>query len=151
MNVISSPVSRISFFDGLHAEDIFFLDSIASPQSVEVGRFLFKKGSEAEAFYLIQEGTVALQLPRDNKESISLMTLNPGELIGWSWLFPPYQWKFNALALNQCELSAFDASTVRRRMDCDHGFGYRVMQSLVFTMHDWLTATRLQLLRHHDD
>ena len=151
MNMISSPIFRIPFFDGLHSEDVAFLDSIAGRETVEAGDPLFEKGGDAEYLYIVESGTLALQLPRDKKDPISLMTLNPGELIGWSWLFPPYKWNFDARALNECELLTLDTACIRRRMDCDPGFGFRIMQSLVGTMHDRLTATRLQLLRHHDD
>ena len=151
MTVLNTPLSTIPCFHELHLADISFLESVVSHEFVEAGEFLFKKGDAANAFYLVEKGTLALQLPRENKEPISLMTLNAGELIGWSWLIPPYQWNFDALALNACELLAFDAASIRRRMDWDTGFGYRAMKSLALTMHDRLSATRLQLLRHHDE
>ena len=145
------PLSVYPCFSELHLVDISFLETVVSSQTISGGEYLFKKGDDAQAFYLIQEGTVALQLSQEGKEPISLMTLNTGELIGWSWLIPPYQWNFDALAINPCELLVFDAASVRRRMDWDNGFGYRAMTSLALTMHDRLTATRLQLLRHHDE
>lgn len=151
MNVSTLNVSSVPLLKGLEESDIVFLDSVAKSVFVEAKEFLFQKGESAEQFFVIEEGTLVLELERPNNSSITLMTLNPGELIGWSWLFPPYAWNFDAKALNDCRLIAFDAKEVRRRMAGDSEFGFRVMQSLVLTMHDRLAATRLQLLRHHDD
>ena len=151
MKALSSSLSSIPCFSALHLADISFLESIVSTEFVEAGQNVFLRGGNADRSYVILEGTVSLQLPNKESGPLPLMNLNSGELIGWSWFIPPHQWNFDALALNHCELLAFDATSVRRRMDWDNGFGYRVMKSLALTMHDRMTATRLQLLRHHDD
>lgn len=151
MNVLHPPISSNPFLTGFTSGDLAFLDSVASVATEETGRYIFKKGGSAAYFYLIQSGTIALQVKSPDRGPIPVMTLNPGEILGWSWLFPPFKWNFDALALNRCEFIAFEAEAVRDHCEVDSDFGYRLMKSLVFTMHDRLTATRLQLLRHHDD
>ncbi|MDG2167004.1 MAG: cyclic nucleotide-binding domain-containing protein [Opitutales bacterium] len=151
MKALSSSLSTIPCFSTLHLADVSFLESIVSTEYVEAGHNVFLRGGSADKFYVILAGTVSLQLLNKESGALPLMNLNSGELIGWSWFVPPHQWNFDALALNPCELLAFDATSVRRRMDWDNGFGYRVMKSLALTMHDRMTATRLQLIRHHDD
>lgn len=147
----SSFLSSLPCFSELHLADISFLETIVSAEFVEAGHNVFQREGNADSFYVILEGTVSLQLPKKEGQPLPLMNLNSGELLGWSWFVPPHQWSFDALALSHCELLAFDATSIRRRMDWDNGFGYRVMKSLALTMHDRMTATRLQLLHHHDD
>ena len=151
MNVLNSPLSVVPCFNDLHLSDISFLESIGSRTKIDRGKSLFFKGEEADSFFLILEGTVMLQMPQKAAPSISLMTLNSGDLIGWSWLFPPREWNFDAVAITDCELLVFDAESLLRRMEWDNGFGFRIMQALMWVMHDRLLATRIQLLDIGDD
>lgn len=151
MNVLTIPLSTVPCFSELHLSDITFLESIASHKRIETGEVLFSKQGNADSCFLVLEGTVMLQMPQEDNDPIPLMTLNSGELIGWSWLFHPRQWNFDALATGPCELMVFDAESILRRMDWDNGFGFRMMQALTLVMHDRLLATRMQLLNASED
>lgn len=151
MKHLTHPVTNSHFLDKLTDEDLGFLDSVASVDTIGGGHYLFKKGEDANRFYLLRKGTLLVQTITKDGKSYSIMTLNPGELAGWSWLFPPYAWNFDGLALNDCDLIGFDAKLVREKCEEDNGFGYRIMKSLMNSMHDRLTATRHRLLSPDDD
>ena len=68
----------------------------ASNVRFEPGTFIFHEGEDADRFYLIREGKVALQICSDRRGPINILTLGEGDILGWSWLFPPYRWKFSA-------------------------------------------------------
>jgi hypothetical protein len=75
-----------------------------------------------------------------------ITTLGAGELVGWSWLFPPYRWHFDARATELTRTIAFDGACLRDKCEQDHDLGYELMRRFASLMLDRLQATRLQLL-----
>jgi CRP-like cAMP-binding protein len=69
-----------------------------------------------------------------------------GELLGWSWLFPPYRWAFGAVAASQVEAFEFDARAVRVRCAADPAFGYEVTRRLAEVVTQRLRSTRVRLI-----
>jgi len=94
----------------------------------EPGEMIFEEGEPAHRFYLIRTGRVALQLVSYRIEPITLLTLQDGDLIGWSWLFPPYRWKFTAKALSVTRTITLDGGSLRARCDEDHDLGFELMK-----------------------
>ena len=73
-------------------------------------------------------------------------TLGPGEVLGWSWLFAPYRWQFDARAVGACSLVSFDGTGLRARCESDPELGFALMRCLAETIVERLQATRRQLL-----
>jgi CRP-like cAMP-binding protein len=69
-----------------------------------------------------------------------------GELLGWSWLFPPYQWAFGAVAASEVEAFEFDAPGVRERCTAHRELGYEFNQRVTRVLAKRLQATRIRLL-----
>ena len=76
------------------------------------GRTVFKEGGDADACYLIVDGDVALEIVTAAAGAARHQTLHAGEVLGWSWLFPPYRWSFDAQALTEAKAIRFDAADV---------------------------------------
>ena len=74
---------------------------------------LFEDGGSATRFWLLQSGHVCLDLHVPGQGRMKIDTIGMGELLGWSWLFPPYRWAFGAVAASPVEAFEFDARTVR--------------------------------------
>jgi CRP-like cAMP-binding protein len=110
------------------------------------GDDLFREGDVADRFYLIRHGHVALQVFIPGQGRITIETIAAGEVLGWSWLFPPYRWHFDAQALELSRAIAFDGACLRAKCDEDHDLGYMLMQRFAQVMTQRLQATRLQLL-----
>ena len=75
-----------------------------------------------------------------------IQTLAAGEALGWSWLFPPFEWHFGARAVEPAEVVAFEAAILRDRANEDHEFGYELAMRVGKVIFERLQATRLQLL-----
>jgi hypothetical protein len=78
--------------------------------------------------------------------AITIETVGDGELLGWSWLIPPFQWHFDARALNLTRAIALDARCLRGKCDADPALGYELLKRFSQVMEQRLEATRLQLL-----
>lgn len=122
----------------------------AGISKLEKGAYIFRDGEKAIRFYLILKGKVDLlskeQDVRFDVESNTgiLQTLVKGDVIGWSWVIPPYQWRFDAKAGEACELLVIDGLEVRKQMAKDHAFGFEVYKRLVPVMNQRLIAARLK-------
>jgi len=79
-----------------------------------------------------------------------LERVGPGEVLGWSWLFPPHEWYYNARAVRETKAIALDARRLRERIERDPGLGYELMKRFSAIMLNRLEATRMQLMDIYD-
>jgi len=130
----------------LDAAWLALIAGCAGNEHVRGGAFLFQERQPAERFFLIRHGAVALEVHAPGPGSRVIETLGEGEVVGWSWLFQPYRWQFDARATEPTRLVAFDAACLRGKCDADHELGYQLMQRFASAMLERLQAARLQLL-----
>ena len=77
---------------------------------------------------------------------ITVQTVREGDVLGWSWLFPPYRWHFGARTLQTTRALAFDGKCLRGKCENDHDLGYELFRRFSQVITERLEATRLQLL-----
>jgi CRP/FNR family cyclic AMP-dependent transcriptional regulator len=118
----------------------------ASNMRVDAGQFFFREGDPANEFYLIRSGRVAVEFFAAQRGTITLLTLGDGDVLGWSWLFPPYRWSFDARALDLTRAIAFDGKCIRGKFEQDYKLGYEIMKRSVGIVEQRLEAARMQLL-----
>jgi CRP-like cAMP-binding protein len=134
------------FFKGLGEEYLSLVVGCARNVSFKAGDFIFREGEEANEFYIIRDGKVSLEIVSPGKEPIIIQTLESGEVLGWSWLVPPYYWHFDARAVEPTRVVAFDARCLRNKCEEDPKLGYELLKRLVPIIEQRLQATRIQLL-----
>lgn len=105
---------------------------------------IFREGEEANRFYLILSGKVALEATTGARQ-VQIQTLEAGEALGWSWVFPPHRWQFSARALAPVRAFFFHAPTLRQRLDEDPILGQAVMRRVAEVVFERLQATRQRL------
>jgi CRP-like cAMP-binding protein len=139
------------FFGDLQPEQRRLIAGCAAGGSFAPGEFILREGDYAATFYLIRRGRVALEAFIPGQGPITIQTLGDADLLGWSWLFPPYRWHFDARTLAPTEVFAVDGACLRQQCDDDPALGYALMKRLAQTIIERLQATRLQLLNieHH--
>jgi CRP-like cAMP-binding protein len=146
METLQPILAQHPFFQGLSAGDLQLLAGCASNVRYAAGDYLFHEGAQAHSFWLIREGTVALETPGAHERSIPIETIESGEVLGWSWLFPPYQWHFSARAVQPVRALTLDGACLRARCDADPRLGYELMRRFAQVIIARLQATRMQLL-----
>ncbi len=115
------------------------------------GRYLFREGEPADAFFLVRSGRVAIEVAPSAGPPLVVSTAGPGSLVGWSWLFPPYCWHLDARAVDDVSAVAIDGACLRAKCESDNGLGYRLMQRFAQLAVDHLQAARFQLLDLYGD
>ena len=131
---------------GLDQATLELLTGCARNVVFGVGERLFVEGGQADRFWIVRHGRVALEVTVPGEGQIIIETLGPGAVVGWSWLVPPYQWRFDAIAQDVTRATVFDVGCVRSKMDADARVGYQLLSRFVPVIVDRLQATRLRLL-----
>ena len=134
------------FFTGMDDEHIQLLVGCSSNVRFNEGQVIFREGDPADQFYLIREGLVSLQFMVPHRGLTTVNTVGAGEVMGWSWLFPPYRWHFDARAQQPTHALAFDGKCLRQKCEQDHDLGYQVFKRFMQIITERLESTRLQLL-----
>lgn len=138
-------------FATLEPHCLRLLASCAAEFAVEEGGYLVREHEPASAFYLLQEGSVALEAHPAGQAVVVLQTLGPGAFVGWSWLLPPYLACFDARALTAVKGLRFDAEALRRGMDRHPVCGYALLKHFTALIVQRLQAARLQGLDIYAD
>jgi CRP-like cAMP-binding protein len=112
----------------------------------DAGAYLFREGEAANEFFLIRHGRVALEIVAPGQAPIVFATLGEGEIVGASWLVPPYRWTFDARAVELVRAIGIDAACLRTKCEADHHLGYEMMKRFLPVFVKRLHATQLQIL-----
>ena len=135
------------WFAALQPEHFDKLAAVAQETSWSAGQVIFREGDVHDRFYLILEGTVALEIYVPNRGRTTILTIGPNEVLGWSAVLPGTQQKTaGARASQPTRAVAFDAAGLRAACDEDHELGYYFYRRMTNVIAGRLTATRLQLL-----
>jgi CRP-like cAMP-binding protein len=146
MQTLDQLIAESPTFAGLNPPQLQLISGCARNGRVEAGTLLLREGEPAETFYLIRQGIVALEVHAPGGPPLLIQTLQAGDVVGWSWLFPPYRWHMDGRAVEPCALVAFDGLCLREKCEADHDLGYELMGRFAANIVDRLQATRLQLL-----
>jgi len=139
-------LSENAFFIGMRPDHIQLLAGCASSTHFDPNQFILRQGEEADKCYLIQYGKVSLEVYGPERGAIEVQTLGEGDILGWSWLVPPHQWRLDARALKITRAIVLDGKRMREECERDHELGYELMKRFNRVMAENLEALRFQLI-----
>jgi CRP-like cAMP-binding protein len=113
------------------------------------GQTILREGDFANRFYLIESGRVVLESGEGLGEPVMVDTIGPGDLLGWSWMFQPYVWRFTARAAEPTEAIFFYGTILREYCERDHSLGYELFKRITPIMLRRLQAARTKMLGVH--
>src|SRR5579864_1865665 len=151
MRTIETLLEEVPIFQGMPPEALELVSGCATNVRFADGEVLFREGDDADVFYVIRHGRVALETFVPARGPVSIETVDPGEVVGWSWLFAPYRWHFDARALSTVRATAFDGACLRGKCDEDPELGYELMSRFAQVLMERLQWTRLRLLDVYGD
>lgn len=151
METIETRLHELTLFHGLAPDDLELIAGCASNVRFREGERLFREGDGADVFYVLRHGTVALETFVPARGPFTIETLDAGEVVGWSWLFPPFQWHFDAHARSLVRATRFDGACLRAKCESDPRLGYELMSRFAQVIIDRLQSTRLRLLDVYGD
>lgn len=146
MRGIDHLLAEHPFFAGLTPAAVTLISGCATNRHVRAGEFLYREGRDAETFYVVRHGRVAVEVATPTGGALMIDTAEDGDVLGWSWLIPPHRWQFDARAVTDTRVVEIAAGCLRDKCDHDPAFGYAVMQRVAQVMYERLRTTRVQLL-----
>jgi CRP-like cAMP-binding protein len=146
MTTLAPLLERHRFFAGLSRSDLEFVTSCAMNVRFADGAYLAREGDSADRFFIIRYGKVALELGAPGRGDITIGTVGETGIVGFSWLFGPHRWVFDARAVGVVRAIAMDGVCLRGKCEQDPRLGYDLMQRLANIAVERLQAARLQLL-----
>ncbi|HTR17780.1 MAG TPA: cyclic nucleotide-binding domain-containing protein [Acetobacteraceae bacterium] len=146
METIEHLLREHPFFAGFPAGYLQLVTGCARNHRFDAGQYLFREGEPANEFFLIRHGKVALEIVQPGQAPVVFATLDAGEIVGASWLVPPYRWSFDARAMELTRAVGIDAACLRGKCEADHDLGYEMMKRFLPVIINRLQATRLQIL-----
>jgi CRP-like cAMP-binding protein len=146
MQTIDQILDESRFFHGLSHDALELIAGCGSNVHFDDGEMLFREGGEADHFYLVRHGTVAIECFAPTVGALTLDTVEEGEILGWSWLFPPYRWQFDARAVGIVRATQFDGLCLRGKCETDRALGYDLMLRFSSLLLKRLQWTRMRLV-----
>jgi CRP/FNR family cyclic AMP-dependent transcriptional regulator len=134
------------FFAGFEQELGELVSGCARNHRFEPGKYLFHLGDDADEFYLIRHGTVTLEILPPGQPPVVFSTEREGDIVGTSWLVPPYRWSYDARAVELVRAIGIDARCLRDKCEANHHLGFEMMKRFLPVIMQQLDDARLQIL-----
>ena len=142
---LEADVAAHPFLIGISAHHLRLLADCAMRSHFEAGQVIFRENEIANRFYLIERGKVALESSTLG-DAVQIDEIGDGDLLGWSWLFPPYAWHFTARALERTTAIFFYGTALRDYCEKDHSLGFEFFKRMSVVMLRRLQGARQKLL-----
>lgn len=146
MSNLAERITTHPFFERMKPAHLAILASGAKEAQFNAGDILFREGEPASQFYLIERGSVAIAAHEPGNGTVLVQELGPGDVLGWSWLFAPFEWRFMARATEATTAIVLNGAHLLIAAEENHEFGYELMKRVAQVVIHRLQATRQQLL-----
>jgi CRP/FNR family transcriptional regulator, cyclic AMP receptor protein len=146
-NALLQAMVAHPFCRGLDAEKLRALAESAMLIDLPANEIVFREDDIANRFYLIREGKVVLESRDKNEKPVEVQTIGANDVLGWSWLFAPYYWHFDARTVEPTRAIFFYGTRLREQCDRDPALGYELMKRMANVVIERLQSTRRQLVQ----
>jgi len=146
VQTIEQLLAEAKAFNGMSSQHLELIAGCAQNVTFADGEYLMREGDPADSFYVVRLGRVAPEIFVPQRGGVTVETVEGGDLVGWSWLTPPYKVHLDARAVGSVHVVAFDAACLRGKADRDPVLGYELMRRFIPVIVERLQATRLRML-----
>ncbi|MGZ5552789.1 MAG: Crp/Fnr family transcriptional regulator [Chthoniobacterales bacterium] len=143
---METRVTLHPFFAGMKRAHLALLTDCAIPVHFKKGEVVFREGEIANRFYVLETGGVVLESSGKCMDPVILDEIGAGDLLGWSWMFPPYAWQFAARAVQETDAIFFYGTMLREHCERDPSLGYELMKRMSVVMNRRLQAAQNKML-----
>ena len=146
---MATRVALHPFLAGMDRKHLALLTDCAVATHFKKGQVILKEGEQANRFYLVESGKVILESGRAYGRPVIIDTIGAGDLLGWSWMFSPYTWRFTARAAEPTTAIFFYGTILREYCERDHSLGYELLKRMTGIMMRRMQAARQKMIDVH--
>src|SRR6266567_1928870 len=146
---LSTRIALHPFLAGMNHAQLALLTDCAMATRFQKGQTILREGEFANRFYLIETGKVVLESGEGFGDPVIVETIGAGDLLGWSWMFPPYVWHFTARATEPTRAIFFYGTILREYCERDPALGYELFKRITPVMMRRLQRARRNMLAIH--
>lgn len=146
VKTLEDTIRAHPFFAGVNDEFCKLVVGCAKNVHFNAGQYIGHEGEPFDHLFLVRQGRVAFEIASPGRKPIIFQTIGEGQIVGVSWLIPPYHWSYDAKAVDFVRAIAIDATCLRDKCEADHDLGYEMMKRFVPVLIERLHGTRMQLL-----
>jgi len=146
MTVVDEVLTSHPFFTALEPDLVRRISSCSQPVAFPADAAILRAGAPADCLYAITKGRVAVGVRVPGRGLQVIETLQSGDILGWSWLFEPYVWTFDAVAVKPVQAIEVGTSCIRSVLDADPASAAVIYRSIGALMAERLASARLRLV-----
>ena len=146
---MATRIALHPFLAGMNPTHLALLTDCAIPVRFKKGQTILRESELANRFYLIESGKVVLESGEGFGDPVIVETIGAGDLLGWSWMFPPYMWHFTARAADPTSAIFFYGTILREYCERDSSLGYELLKRISPVMLKRLQAARRRVVSFH--
>ncbi|MDH3707805.1 MAG: cyclic nucleotide-binding domain-containing protein [Acidimicrobiia bacterium] len=146
MKSIADLLHEHPFFAGLEPAALDLIAGCGHNEHFDVDQQILTENDPADTFYVLRRGRVAIEIDTPRQGPLIIETVSAGDILGVSWLLPPYRWTYDARAIDATDAVALDAACLRGKCDDDPVLGYELFKRFAGLVRDRLHASRMQLV-----
>lgn len=143
--ILPEEIEAIAFLQNLGEPYANQVASMMQLQEYAAGGVIFREGHESANIYFVLQGKVRLSINLGPHKSMTVQTLGPGELLGWSPVLGQKHMTATASAIQRCRLAALSVSQLMGLCEQDRHFGITFLRQLAISISERLAATRRRL------
>lgn len=151
VRTLDSVIGEASIFRKLSRDHLALIAGCASNTGFSAGEQVFREGDAADVFFLVRRGLIAIDAYVPHLGRLTIETAGPGDIVGWSWLLPPYRWHFTGRVVEAVRAVQFDGACLRGKAEADPALGYELTRRFAPLLVSRLQATRHRLVDVYDD
>jgi CRP-like cAMP-binding protein len=143
---LSSVLAKQDFFKDFASEDLHLIAGCAKNVTYPANTLLGEIDGSANSFYLLRKGLISIETHLAHKGTQVVQVVHPGDIIGWSWIFPPYKWSYDVRTIEEVTVTEFDGACLRAKCDAQPALGYRLMRQFSSLIAERLQHSRMRLM-----
>ena len=146
MKTVTQFVREHSLFAGMDQDQVDYVAGCGQLRRFKEGDYLTRENDPADYFFLLLEGRALIETHQHNLPAAPLLTINANDIVGWSWLIPPYRYQFDARATTNLRTVELNGRCIRDKCEGDPALGYELLKRLASVMVSRIHGARFQLL-----
>lgn len=151
MQTLEPVIAGLSLFAGMKPEHVALIAGCATNVRFEAGQFPGRAGDPADCFWIVRQGRMALEIHAPDRGAITVATMDDGDVVGFSWLVPPYHLRFDVHTLTATRALLIDGRCLRGKMAQDPALAADLLSRFSTLMAQRLEALSLQLMDVYGD